>query len=567
MATIEIEDSRILIKPKGDYERARALQLAGANWRKSGHVTLPLNVLSWYQISEEFAEGKHHQYSEGIRWWRSIELEITVLGSTVNDRTLEVWDLPDLWEPQSQAINRLEFGSVALVDDRGMGKTRMVIEAIRRSAPTRAVVVAGRRGRAQWMADTALWWGPGRSVAPKGSTWSKAAVEVGTAPITILTYDSLLNEDIRVAVEDLNPDWLVVDEAHNVKKRARKNIKKDDKGEVTKTDTKSGVLRALPGARRVALTGTPMPNRWHEIWTILNFVAPQVFTSFWHFVEVLGKVDESFWGGKQISKNVIRKDIWDEIVDRWLIMRTRPQTGKTWDFVPVELSAREIRAYKEMAKNWRVEEDGMVLDASNHFARLVRLQQLAGGLGEWETYEDETGKVVSHYQHANPSSKTDALLEMLEGLDRAVVWTRFRNRAEFVAKRIEEHYPATEAMLITGGTSEKQTADYLHRFKEENDWPLIAVCVYGTISEFVNELVAASDVFFLDWTTVKDVAQAADRCDRPGQTRQVRCVTLYARGTVDEAAIDREAGKVRPLRALLRDPKAYEFLEEISGFE
>ncbi|KKN04451.1 hypothetical protein LCGC14_1097390, partial [marine sediment metagenome] len=152
--------------------------------------------------------------------------------------------------------------------------------------------------------------------------------------------------------------------------------------------------------------------------------------------------------------------------------------------------------------------------------------------------------------------------EMLEGLDRAVVWTRFRNRAEFVAKRIEEHFPWTEALLITGATSEKRTAHDLRRFKESSEKPLVAVCVYGTISEGINELVAASDVFFLDWTTVKDVAQAADRCDRPPQTRQVRCVTLYAKGTIDEVAIDREAGKVRPLRALLRDPKAYEFLEE-----
>ncbi|KKK59803.1 hypothetical protein LCGC14_3030710, partial [marine sediment metagenome] len=359
----------------------------------------------------------------------------------------------------------------------------------------------------------------------------------------ILTYDSLLNEDIREAIEELNPEWLVVDEAHNVKKRARKNIKEDDEGNVTKTDTKSGVLRALPGERRVALTGTPMPNRWHEVWAILNFVAPETFTSFWHFAEVLGKVSESYWGGKDISANVFRTDIWDEIVDRWFIMRSRPQTGKVWDFVPVELSTREAKAYKTMAKEWRVEADGQVLDASNHFARLVRLQQLAGGLGEWETYEDETGKVVSHYQHANPSSKTDALLEMLEGLDRAVVWTRFRNRAEFVAKRIEKETPI-ESLLITGSTTEIATDLALARFADPKQGPFVAVCVYGTISEGVNELVAASDVFFLDWTTVKDVAQAADRCDRPPQTRQVRCVTLYAKGTIDEVAIDREAGKV-----------------------
>ncbi|KKM04054.1 hypothetical protein LCGC14_1768060, partial [marine sediment metagenome] len=33
MATIEIEKQRILVKPSSDYERARALKLAGANWR------------------------------------------------------------------------------------------------------------------------------------------------------------------------------------------------------------------------------------------------------------------------------------------------------------------------------------------------------------------------------------------------------------------------------------------------------------------------------------------------------------------------------------------------------
>lgn len=561
MATIDLEGSRILISPRDDYERARGLRLAGSSWRKSGHVTLPLNVLGWHQCTESFPV-ERHEYSEAILWWREIESEITRHGASINDRSLPVWDMPDLWEHQAQAIDRLaRYGSACLTDDRGMGKTRVVVEAFRRSSPTTAVIVCAKRVRAQWMADIERWWGPGRSVAPSAGTWSEASVEVGSAQVTVLTYDSILNDDVREAVEALDPEWLVVDEAHNIKKRARKNKREDDEGNVTKTVTKSGAARALPGQNRIAITGTPMPNVWHEVWTLLNFVAPETFTSYWHFVETLGQVNESFWGGKDISETVVRKDIWQELFDRWIISRNRPQTGKVWDFVPVELGDKEAEAYRSMTEDWAVEMNGQKLDAATHLARLTRLQQLAGGLGEWETYEDETGKTVSHYTHADPSSKTDRLIEMLEGLDRAVVWTRFRDRAEYVTKRIA-HDTDLEPLLITGSTTETATSLALARFEDSRQGPFVAVCVYGTISEGINELVSASDVFFLDWTTVKDVTQAADRLDRPGQTRQVRCVTLYSKGTIDEVAIDREAGKVRPIRELLRDPRAWQFLEE-----
>lgn len=563
MAAIDIDGDRILITPDNDNEHARALQLNGSSPRKNGSVTLPLNTIGWYQVREEFPQDRH-AYSEWIQWWRAREEDIASVGRATNNKSLETWDMPDLWLTQGQAVERILYGGSAIVaDDRGMGKTRTIVEVLRRSPGTTAVIVTGKRLRSQWIADTARWWRPGLVVAPQGSTWSEAALEVGSKRITILTYDSILNDDIRQAVGDLNPDYLIVDEAHNVKKRARKNKKKDDDGNViSKTNTKSGALRSLPGRHRIALTGTPMPNVWHEIWALLNFVAPDAFGSFWHFVENLGSVEQSYWGGKDISKVIVRKDIWEELFDRWIISRNRPQTGKVWDFVPVELSKKEAKAYRQMAEEWRVEMDGQTLDASNHLARLIRLQQLAGGLGEWETTTDEDGKVVSSYKHADPSSKTDLLLEKLEGLDRAVVWTRYRDRAEYVTRRIANETDL-EPLLISGGTTETATTLALARFSDPKQGPLVAVCVYGTISEGVNELVSASDVFFLDWTTAKDVTQAADRCDRPGQKRQVRCVTLYARGTVDELALDREAQKVRPLRSILRDPDAWKFLEEI----
>lgn len=565
MATITLHSDRIRISGN-DRDRSRALKLPGSNWAKAGHVTMPLNVLSWYLLSSSFPESSH-DYSEEILAWRHIESEITEFGRLVNDQELEVWDQPDMWEWQAQAKARLAVGSVAFFDDRGMGKTRVVVEAIRESqseGECSAVILTGRKIRRVWSADAAMWWGPEHVCVPQAGRWSDAADQIGSATITVLTYESILNPDIQKAIKKLDPEWLIMDEAHNLKKRARKNKKKDEDGNpIESTSTKSGVARSLPGRRRVVLTGTPMPNRWHEVWTLLNFVAPKTFTSFWQFVEVLGQVRESFWGGKEISEDVFRTDIWNEIFDRWTIRRERPDDGKVWDFVPVELSKREADAYAKMAKDMRVEKDnGEVLDAATGLAQLTRLQQLAGGLGEWETKEAEDGRLVSTYRHANPSSKVDRLLEMTEGLDRAVVFTRFRNRAEFVAGRIEKETDLTP-LLITGGISERASNRALKSFSDPSQGPFVAVCVFGTISEGINELVSARDIFFLDWTTVKDVTQAADRLDRPGQkSHMVRCVTLFAEGTVDEAAIDREAGKVKPLRSILRSPEAWSFLPQ-----
>ena len=559
MATIDSNKNRIQINPDSDRERAYALRLHGANWTKSGFVTLPLNVLSWYQVTESFFINAH-TYSQEIRLWRSQEVEKTRFGKKVNNQQLEIWDQPDMWEWQAQASARLQAGSVALFDDRGMGKTRTTIEAVRASqidGQKSAVILTAKRLRNLWRSDVAMWWDADRVCVPTASRWSDAAEQIGQATITILTYDSIMNEDIRNAVIELDPEWLIMDEAHNLKKRARKNTREDG----SSAGTKSGFARSLPGRKRVVLTGTPMPNRWHEVWTLLNFVAPEVFTSYWQFVEVLGEVRESFWGGKDISDHIIRTDIWDEIFDRWVVRRDRPDDGKVWDFVPVDLSPKEAKAYSDMASDMVVKKDnGEVLDASTKLAQLVRLQQLAGGLGTWETKKENDGRIVSSYRHADPSSKVDRLIEMIEGLDRAVVFSRFRDRAEYVARRIAAETDV-EPLLISGATSEAATAAALAKFSDPEQGPFVAVCVFGTISEGVNELVSARDIFFLDWTTAKDVTQAADRLDRPGQKHHmVRCVTLYSVGTVDEAAIDREAGKVLPLRSILRSPDAWSFL-------
>ncbi len=61
-------------------------------------------------------------------------------------------------------------------------------------------------------------------------------------------------------------DWcyLVVDEAHRIK---------NEKSKTAET------VREFRSINRLLLTGTPLQNNLHELWSLLNFLLPDVFDS------------------------------------------------------------------------------------------------------------------------------------------------------------------------------------------------------------------------------------------------------------------------------------------------
>lgn len=69
---------------------------------------------------------------------------------------------------------------------------------------------------------------------------------------------------------DLDREWdlLIVDECHRVK---------------SKTAIRSKMVFAIRSKRSAFLSGTPLPNRPKELWTLLNYLAPEVFSKEWDF--------------------------------------------------------------------------------------------------------------------------------------------------------------------------------------------------------------------------------------------------------------------------------------------
>ncbi|XP_019183028.1 PREDICTED: ATP-dependent DNA helicase DDM1 isoform X2 [Ipomoea nil] len=82
-------------------------------------------------------------------------------------------------------------------------------------------------------------------------------------PIVITSYEVVLS-DARKHLRHYSWKYLVVDEGHRLKNSKCKLLKE---------------LKLLPVENKLLLTGTPLQNNLAELWSLLNFILPDIFSS------------------------------------------------------------------------------------------------------------------------------------------------------------------------------------------------------------------------------------------------------------------------------------------------
>ncbi|XP_057975247.1 ATP-dependent DNA helicase DDM1 [Malania oleifera] len=82
-------------------------------------------------------------------------------------------------------------------------------------------------------------------------------------PIIVTSYEVALN-DAKKYLRHYNWKYLVVDEGHRLKNSKCKLLKE---------------LKYIPVENKLLLTGTPLQNNLAELWSLLNFILPDIFSS------------------------------------------------------------------------------------------------------------------------------------------------------------------------------------------------------------------------------------------------------------------------------------------------
>lgn len=335
-------------------------------------------------------------------------------------------------------------------------------------------------------------------------------------------------------------DMVVLDEAHRIKNQDAqwtRNIKR------------------LKSQFKHVMTGTGFINNPAEIWSLLNFLYPDTYTSYWKFREKF--CEESDWSGykKIVGIKPDEVDTFKELVRTVGVRRTMlecfPDIKEPIEtIVPVELNATQAKMYKEIKEELAtMDAMGVPLHTPNVLSALNRLRQICVATPEVteDRYDAVLDRRIIHVKLTEPSSKLDATMELIEGLEwdiedkqQVVVFSNFRDPLELLKTRLTKAkipYLHMDAKL-----NEAQRYDMWHE-----QWPKkehqVFLCTLAVGSESIN-LSSAQRAIFLDqsWSP-KDNSQAIGRIYRPGQTGVAQIIYVRAEGTVDNRINDSNTEK------------------------
>ncbi len=180
---------------------------------------------------------------------------------------------------------------------------------------------------------------------------------------------------------------------------------------------------------------------------------------------------------------------------------------------------------------WIGEQEDQTLIASVVIARLQRLQQFAIAHAEFDIVPDGKGNVTDKVIMREPSSKLDAVMDLIESNSdqQFVVFSQFRGTVELLKARLDA--VDIEASVIIGGQGAEIRKNEVQAFIEGRR------VIVGTIAaggEAIDGLQVASNVVFVDrsWSPPLN-AQAEDRLHRFGQVNAVQVIDIVAKDTVD----------------------------------
>jgi len=381
------------------------------------------------------------------------------------------------------------------------------------------------------------------------------------------TNKSPMNEILIGGSESgkLEWDFVLLDEAHRIKNPDAqwvRNIKKVAKN----------------AKHRHVMTGTGFVNNPAEMWSLVNFLQPQNFPSYWRFRRQF--CEEENWSG--YNKIVgIKSHMVDSFIDLRKSLgprRTMQEVHKNitepiYSQIDVELNPTQRRMYKEIVTSlMALDQKGFPIHSPNVVSLLQRLRQISVATPElvdsyYDAAEDRRVQVVKLVE---PSSKLDAVMDIIEELQwdqemkqQVVIFSNFKGPLELLKERFKEKRAKNGRLL-------RESIPYIHMEQKDSEqtrfekwheiFPLKRHKVFLSTIDLGGEsinLTPAQYCIFLDrsWSPAKNL-QAVGRVYRPGQTQIAEIIHINAVETVDKRVMDLTNLKTSWFKRLFDDAEA-----------
>ena len=525
---LDRRDHQILIRwPKGSQRRSRARDLLAPFFTEDNTLTgEPLDSLPAMErainASPATVRRRIRVSKELNTWLESLDRRAQQLRSrqhfeaevTAGNASLDVVR-HSLYPYQQEGMLHLAFtGRALLADEMGLGKTVQAIaacELLRRTRGIRRVlVIAPASLKGEWEEQIAKF------------TDLPSHIIQGPRAQRLRQYDKpaffyLANyEQIRPDVQEINstlaPDVIILDEAQRIKN----------------WQTKTAIsVKRLNSPNAFVLTGTPIENRIDEIYSIIQFLDPQLFGPLFRFNRDFYQLDEK---GRAIGyKNL------DRLHERLqpVMLRRRKEE------VEGQLPGRMINTYFVTMHKEQVLRYGEYEAKAARLAAMARKRPLKKE--EMERLQQflacmrmlcDTPYILDQDCRISPKLKElgSILQELMEDGDHKIIifseWERMLELVRKQAKDMELDYA-----LHTGKIPQPKRRDEIRRFKNDPECRLFLSTDSGATGL---NLQVADVVINLDmpWNPAR-LEQRIARAWRKNQKRPVQVINLVSEHSIE----------------------------------
>ncbi len=547
------------------YQNGLVLQIPGVKWSKKENAWVaPLSWGTCLAMRGIFKESL--EIEESLEKWAWLEHERiqTRLQAKKGSASASVLTGLGLYDFQRYGAAFLATAGSALLGDQcGLGKTAQAIVAV---SGLPVLVVCPNSVKDSWKREFAKWRGNCSVSVVGGSAAQRRKALAPGSDVYILNYEAVkchsriqgygsihLKDDEKTPKElnALGFRTVIVDEAHRIK-----NPKA--------IQTRAIKAVASTASQRFALTGTPVANTPEDLWSIMNFVAPNEWPSYSRFRDRYLLSSPGFFGGMEIfGLNPDTKDEFYAQLDHRFLRRTKEEVlpELAAKKLPpqiryVEMDAKQAKAYNALAADMIAKLDSGVLLATNPLTQMIRLRQAAAALPVLA----EDGSVVAL---SGPSAKIYALLDIIDERAGAplVVFAEHKLLIDLVSSALDKE--GVRYGRITGSENATERAETVDLFQRKL-LPVV-LCTTGAGGEGIT-LTAADTLVFLQrsWSSIQNT-QAEGRIDRISQEAEtISIIDIVSSGTIEQAVIERYGEKLDQLEQVCRDKKALR--ELLSGF-
>lgn len=416
----------------------------------------------------------------------------------------------DLRDYQQQDVDRIvENKTIANFSEQRTGKTPTTCVALEKLNAKKILIICPASMMYVWKNEYETWT-TGAAIVTDSTKFDYAKYKKEDVVI-ITNFEKVRMGTVGETLAKLNFDAVVVDEAHRMKNRKRLTYK--------------AIKKLKNSSIKIALTGTPAPNKPWEVWAILNWLFPIQFSSFWRFMEAYFYVPMNGFGADldrarytpegakalaEVMKTISVQHKRSEVMP-WL-------TEVTPTCVKLPCNKSQLKAVKELQEHFEYKH----IITRNIMENLVRVRQIYADPGILNL-PGASPKIVwlkqyvADYPEKNIivfSNSTKFLLRVYEELKLHVLWVR----------------------LIFGKTSAKCRADIVQEFQCKGTGKL--VLIQTQCGKEGLTLDNADVTIFLDiFPPAADYQQAKDRmiAVTPEHDKPKELIHVMMKDTYDES--------------------------------